>query len=279
MCGFVGIVRKDGGPVDLRLIASMAERIKHRGPDDEGYLLAGPVGFYHKRLSIIDLVSGHQPLTSGPVSIVFNGEIYNYIELRQELKKRGHAFLTNSDTEVILRMYQEFGPDFIPQLNGMFAFLIFDQQKKRIMAARDHFGIKPLYYFSDKNQLVFGSEIKALLAHPDIPVEASNASLKEYLIFQYVLNTETFFKGIEKLLPGHYQLVDLDSFQTRTVKYWEPDFTVDTHHTEEYFIGKLRELLEDSVNIQLRSDVPLGTYLSGGTDSSIVTILASRNSF
>jgi asparagine synthase (glutamine-hydrolysing) len=278
MCGFVGIVKKDGGPVDLQLMASMAERIKHRGPDDEGYLLAGPVGFYHKRLSIIDLVSGHQPLTSGPVSIVFNGEIYNYIELRQELKKRGHAFLTNSDTEVILRMYQEYGPDFVLQLNGMFAFLIFDQQKNRIMAARDHFGIKPLYYFSDKNQLVFGSEIKALLAHPDIPVEASNGSLKEYLIFQYVLNTETLFKGIEKVLPGHYQLVDLDSFQTRTVKYWEPDFTVDTHHTEEYFIGKLRELLEDSVNIQLRSDVPLGTYLSGGTDSSIVTILASRKS-
>jgi asparagine synthase (glutamine-hydrolysing) len=278
MCGFVAIAKKAGVSVDLRVLSLMAEKIKHRGPDDEGHLIDGSIGFYHKRLSIIDLVSGHQPLTSGPVSIVFNGEIYNYIELREELKKRGHTFLTNSDTEVILQMYQEYGPDFISQLNGMFAFLIFDRQKKRIMAARDHFGIKPLYYYSDKNQIVFGSEIKALLAHPDIPVEVNSDSLKDYFIFQYALNAETFFQGIKKLPPGHYHLIDLDSFQTKAVQYWEPDFTVDTHHTEEYFIWKLRELLEDSINIQLRSDVPLGAYLSGGTDSSIVTILASRKS-
>lgn len=276
MCGIVGIVNKDGSSTDLSLLSRMAKKIGHRGPDEEGHLIDGPVGFYHKRLSIIDLISGQQPMTSGPASIVFNGMIYNYKELRDTLKKQGHSFLTKSDTEVVLRLYLEYGPECVSRLNGMFAFLIYDREQKRIFAARDHFGIKPLYYYTDQDYLIFASEIKALLEHPGITVEPDYESIQDYLVFQYVLNNETFFKGIKKLLPGHYQIIDLESFRIQTVKFWEPDFTVDTHHTEEYFVYKLRELLEDTVNIQMRSDVPVGTYLSGGIDSSIVTILAAK---
>jgi asparagine synthase (glutamine-hydrolysing) len=278
MCGIVGAINKDGTPVELRLLSRMAETIKHRGPDEEGHLLDGPIGFYHKRLSVIDLVSGRQPMTSGQVSIVFNGEIYNYIELRESLKRSGHTFVTNSDTEVILRLYLEYGPESVRQLNGMFAFVIYDRAKKRLFAARDHFGIKPLYYFVDDRHLLFASEIKAILAHPAVNAKPNYCAIQEYLIFQYVLSQATFFEGVEKILPGHYQVVDLESFEIKNVKYWEPNFTVDTHHTEEYFVYKLREILEDAVKIQMRSDVPLGAYLSGGIDSSIVTVLASRMS-
>ncbi|MDH7513625.1 MAG: asparagine synthase (glutamine-hydrolyzing) [Clostridiales bacterium] len=276
MCGFVGIVNKDQTPVPFDVLVGMVEKIKHRGPDDEGYLIDGPLGFYHKRLSIIDLVTGQQPMTYGPFSIVYNGEIYNYIELHDSLKKSGHAFRTTSDTEVILHMYEEFGPEFVSRLNGMFAFIIYDRRENRLMVARDHFGIKPLYYYSDRHRLLFASEIKAILAHPAVEVSPNYESVQEYLFFQYVLDEDTLFKGIYKLLPGHYFLIDLKTFQKKMVKYWEPDFTVDIYHTEEYFIWKLREYLEDAITIQLRSDVPVGAHLSGGIDSSIVTLLASR---
>ncbi len=278
MCGIVGIINKNGKPVELSLLSSMAETISHRGPDEEGHLVDGSIGFYHKRLAIIDIVSGKQPMTSDSVSIVFNGAIYNYKELRESLKQMGHSFQTHSDTEVILRMYLEYGPDFVSQLNGMFAFLIYDREKKQMITARDHFGIKPLYYYLDKEHLIFASEIKALLEHPGINPDPNYKAIQEYLIFQYVLGNETLFKGILKMLPGHYQIIDLDSFHIKTVKFWEPDFAVDNYHTEEYFIVRLRELLEDTVDIQMRSDVPLGTSLSGGTDSSIVTLLAAKKS-
>jgi len=276
MCGFVGIVNKDGTPVEFRVLSRMAETIKHRGPDEEGHLIDGPAGFFHKRLSVIDLATGRQPLTIGPLTIVYNGEIYNYRELRESLKKAGHSFLTNSDTEVLLRMYQEHGPEGIKALNGMFAFLIYDREKKQIMAGRDHFGIKPLYLWENSRHLVFGSEIKALVEHPAVDIAANYDSIQEYLVFQYVLNDETFFQGIQKIRPGHYCLIDLESFAKKTVKFWQPDFRVDTDHTEEYFVGTLRSLLEDSVALQLRSDVPIGAHLSGGLDSSIVAILASK---
>lgn len=276
MCGFVGIVNKDGTPVDLRILSRMAETIQHRGPDEEGYLLEGPLGFYHKRLSIIDLTTGRQPMTLGPLTIVYNGEIYNYKELRDSLKKAGYSFSTNSDTEVLLRMYQEHGPECIRSLNGMFAFLIYDRQKKRIMAARDHFGIKPLYYWKSPRHLMFASEIKALSGHPAVDIEPNYDSIQEYLVFQYVLNSETFFRGIQKIRPGHYCLIDLESYDETTVNYWRPDFRVDTHHTEQYFVETLQGLLKDAIALQLQSDVPLGTHLSGGLDSSLVTILASK---
>ena len=253
----------------------MAATLNHRGPDEEGHLIDGPVGFYHKRLSIIDLVSGRQPMTSGAISIVFNGEIYNYVELREELKAKGHAFSTTSDTEVILRMYLEHGDDCVKMLNGMFAFLLYDAANHRMVAARDHFGIKPLYYHIDGETILFASEIKALLEHPQVTAGPNYDALYDYLTFQYVLGDATLFKGIQKLPPGSYQLIDLKSMTVTQIKFWEPVFRVDTHHTEEYFVYQLRNLLADTIKIQMRSDVPVGAYLSGGMDSSVVTILAS----
>ena len=276
MCGIVGILNAGNRSADPEVLRSMGSILRHRGPDDEGSFTDGPVGFFHKRLSIIDLKTGHQPMTSDGLTIVFNGEIYNYIELRNDLKRRGHSFRTTSDTEVILRMYAEYGLDFIGQLNGMFAFLLYDRVRRTVLAARDHFGIKPLYYHASPDHLIYASEIKALLRHPAVSAEPDMQSMEDYLTFQYVLGEGTLFKGIRKLLPGHYQVVRLDSLEVRTVRYWEPTFKIDLYHTEEYFEDRLRSLLEDTVRIQMRSDVPVGAYLSGGMDSSIVTLLAAR---
>jgi len=274
MCGFVGIINNKQ-IVNSNLLSKMAAVLNHRGPDEEGYLIEGKVGFYHKRLSIIDLLSGRQPMTSGPFSIVFNGEIYNYIELRDSLKKLGYTFRTTSDTEVILKLYEQYGVESISMLNGMFSFLLFDRKNNKVIAARDPMGIKPLYYFKNEEMIICASEIKAILQHPNIKAEPSLESIEEYLTFQYVLGKETLFKGIKKLLPGHYQIIDMQSMQIQTHKYWEPCFKIDTHHTEEYFIFHLRNLLENTIEIQLRSDVPLGSYLSGGMDSSLVALLAA----
>ncbi len=276
MCGFVGIINKNGRDVQLPLLRDMAETIHHRGPDEDGHFIEKNIGFYFKRLSIIDLETGQQPMTSGEYTIVFNGEIYNYIELREELSAKGVAFNTRSDTEVILKMYETFGLEAICRLNGMFAFLIYDRWNNRVIAARDHFGIKPLYFHSSENSIKFASEIKALLKHPEVIAEADMKSIQFYLTFQFLLHDDTLFQDIFKVLPGHYMVLDLNKGQYVSVKYWEPNFKVDFYHTEEYYIDKLRALLEDSIRIQLRSDVPLGTYLSGGLDSSSITAFAAK---
>jgi len=275
MCGFVGIVNRDGTRVDERLLKKMANVIHHRGPDEEGQFCDGPVGFYHKRLSIIDLSTGRQPMSFENCTIVFNGEIYNYIELKEDLRKRGHQFETTSDTEVILHMYKEFGEHFINDLNGMFSFIIFDKQKNKLLIAKDHFGIKPLYWYQDDRKIVFGSEIKAILCHPDIEARPDKKNLNEYLTFQFVVGEGTMFKNIYKVLPGHYMTFDLDSGKFNRIKYWQPNFKVDNFHTEEYFIVSLNEILDQAISQQLRSDVPLGSYLSGGIDSTFVTIMAA----
>lgn len=276
MCGIVAIINKDGRSVDTNILTRMADTLKHRGPDDEGQFLDGSIGFHHQRLSIIDLETGHQPMTSDGVTVVFNGEIYNYLELKSELRRQGHEFRTTSDTEVLLRMYMEYGLDFVDRLNGMFAFVLYDADRKRLVAARDHFGIKPLYIHETESHILYASEIKALLQHPEVSTDVDRDSLHDYLTFQYVLGDGTLFRGIRKLLPGRYQVVALGSGRVKTVHYWDPSFKVDLHHTEEYFTDHLRWLLEDTVKQQMRSDVPVGTYLSGGMDSSIVTSLASR---
>src|SRR6185437_9902574 len=268
MCGIAGIINKTGHDVNFHLLKKMADTIHYRGPDEDGVLIDGSVGFFHKRLSIIDLLSGHQPMVFDNNIIVFNGEIYNYIELRESLKKKGHAFQTTSDTEVILHLYAEYGNDFVNLLNGMFAFIIYDKNKNQLFIARDHFGIKPLYWYHDDQVIVFGSEIKALLAHPDIKVEADSDHLYEYLTFQFIMGEGTMFKNVYKVLPGHSMLIDLNNWNIKIFKYWQPNFKVDQFHTEEYFITKLQDILEETVSQQLRSDVPLGTYLSGGIDSS-----------
>jgi asparagine synthase (glutamine-hydrolysing) len=262
--------------VQRPVLEDMLSVIRHRGPDQEGIEVDGSIGLAHARLSIIDLVSGGQPMTSDDVTVVFNGEIYNYVELRQELIALGHSFRTTSDTEVLLRMYQQYGPDFVKSLNGMFAFVLVDRGNRRAMAARDHFGIKPLYWHRTPDRLLFASEIKALLQHPDVAARPDQVALEDYLTFQYVLGQETLFQDIHKVEPGHYHLINLDDLSVVTQRYWRLDFHVDAHHTEEYFVDRLRYLLEDSVRLQMRSDVPVGAHLSGGTDSSLVVMLASR---
>jgi asparagine synthase (glutamine-hydrolysing) len=278
MCGIVGIINRDREPVPLPLLEAMADALAHRGPDGEGHLIDGEVGLYHKRLSIIDIASGQQPMTSGDVTVTFNGEIYNYVELREELKRRGHEFRTASDTEVILKLYEDRGVECVRALNGMFAFVLYDRARRRVLAARDHFGIKPLYYHASERHLLFASEIKALLRHPAVQAAPDYDAVRDYVTFQFVLGERTLFQDVCKLLPGHFQLVDLESGDVRTTCYWEPDFTIDPHHTEEYFTSELRRLLADAVRMQMRSDVPVGAYLSGGMDSSIVTMLAARES-
>jgi asparagine synthase (glutamine-hydrolysing) len=275
MCGFVSIINKNFLPVDPDLLTHMASLINYRGPDDEGCFIDNNIGFFHKRLSIIDLALGKQPMSDNDITIVFNGEIYNYKELREDLIKCGYSFRTNSDTEVIIKMYEKYGVDSVNLLNGMFSFLIYDKQKNRILAARDHFGIKPLYFVNNIDHILFASEIKSLLQHPSVNIEPDFEAINEYLTFQFVLEETTMFKNVYKLLPGHYLTIDLQSMDVKMQKYWIPNFTVDTYHTEEYFKYEIRRLIEDTIKIQLRSDVPLGGYLSGGMDSSIVTILAS----
>jgi asparagine synthase (glutamine-hydrolysing) len=276
MCGIVGILRFDGAPVDLGLLRHMADALNHRGPDDEGAFLDGPLGLYHKRLSIIDLNTGHQPMEVDGYTIVFNGEIYNYVELRDELRAKGHPFRTTSDTEVILRLYAEHGPECVQRLNGMFAFLLYDRRRGRLLAARDHLGVKPLYFHARHNCLLFASEIKAILRHPEVQAEPDHEAINDYLTFQYVLGERTLFRGIGKLLPGHYQVIDCSTGQGRITRYWEPVFEIDRHHTEEYFVEEVQRLVGDAVRLQMRSDVPVGAYLSGGLDSSVVTLLAAK---
>lgn len=276
MCGLVGILQLDGRPVNGQVLERMAAKIRHRGPDDEGYFLSGPIGLAHKRLSIIDLATGHQPMTADGVTVVFNGEIYNYVELREELRRRGHAFATTSDTEVLLRMYLEHGVDFVSRLNGMFAFVIYDPRQNRLVAARDHFGIKPLYVHRTATHVLFASEIKALLVHPEVRAEVDADGLNDYLTMQYTLGDSTLFRGVRKFLPAHVEVIDLKTGESRRHRYWQPAFAVDTRRTEGEFVEELQGLLRDTVQQQMRSDVPVGAYLSGGLDSSTVTVLAAR---
>ncbi len=276
MCGFVGILNKNGKNIDPNILRNMAFTINHRGPNEEGIFIDKNCGFFHKRLSIIDLATGQQPMTFENYTIVFNGEIYNYIELRKELILKGHQFKTTSDTEVILHLYQEYGDEFVNQLNGMFAFIIYDKAKHKIFIAKDHFGIKPLYWYQDKNLILFGSEIKAILAHPEVRAIPAIDNLYEYLTFQFIMGEGTMFQNIFKILPGHYVTLNLDSWDLKTTNYWKPDFSTDLFHTEEYFVSELQKILDDTMMQQMRSDVPVGTYLSGGMDSSLVTIMASQ---
>lgn len=278
MCGFAGILNKNGRDVSPEILRDMANTIHHRGPDEEGMFISGNCGFYHKRLSIIDLKTGQQPMTFGDFTIVFNGEIYNYIELRNELISKGHRFSTTSDTEVILHAYQEYGDKFVKLLNGMFAFIIYNSRKRQIFVARDHFGIKPLYWFHNDNFILFGSEIKAILKHPEVRAIPETNLLYEYLTFQFIIGEGTMFRNIFKIQAGHYMTIDLDTWKINSVMYWDPNFETDLYHTEQYFITELKKILDDTIMQQMRSDVTVGTYLSGGTDSSLVTIMSAKHS-
>lgn len=255
----------------------MARSIRHRGPDDEGFYIDGNMGLGHERLSIIDLSeAGRQPMTNEDSRfwIVFNGEIYNYLELRQELVGKGHKFRSHSDTEVVLHLYEENGTKCINRLNGIFAFAVWDRQEKTLFAARDHFGVKPFYYIIRDGAFCFASEIKAFLHAQQLIPGLCKDALADYLIFQFCLGEKTLFKDVLKLLPGHYLFLKA-SGDFKVTKYWDLDFNIDTYHTEEYFEHQLLRLIEDSVRLQLRADVPVGAHLSGGLDSSTIACLAS----
>jgi asparagine synthase (glutamine-hydrolysing) len=278
MCGIAGIANRNRErAVDQGAVRAMMAAIAHRGPDDEGAYFDGAVGLGFKRLSIIDLTTGNQPIANEDetVWIVFNGEIYNYLELRRDLG-RHHHFRTHTDTEVILHLYEELGERCLDRLNGMFAFVIWDSRQQRLFAARDRLGIKPFYWACDAERFAFASEPKALLAGGMAAPQPDPQGLEEYLTFQFCLNDRTLFKGIHKLEPGNYlSFRPFRDAEPSVVRYWDFNYEVDTHHTEDYFIEQLLVLLQDSVRLQLRSDVPVGGHLSGGMDSSTVVCLAA----
>jgi asparagine synthase (glutamine-hydrolysing) len=279
MCGICGIVYPGASQnVDRGILASMNRQITHRGPDDDGYFVVGNVGLAMRRLSIIDLKTGHQPIANEDESIwlVFNGEIYNHMELRAELERAGHRFRTRSDTETIVHLYETYGRDCVRYLRGMFAFAIWDGRRKTLFAARDRVGIKPFYYRWDGKSLLFGSEIKTILAYPSVRAEFNVGALAEYLAFGYLAGSQTMFAGIDKLLPGHTLEVDAAGQKT-TERYWDLTVPVDEDvRSREYYVNAYRELLEGCVSSHLMSDVPLGVFLSGGLDSSAVAALATK---
>jgi asparagine synthase (glutamine-hydrolysing) len=276
MCGICGIFNFNGAPVERDLLTRMTTTIRHRGPDGEGFYVGESVGLGHRRLSIIDLEGGAQPITNedGTLQIIFNGEIYNFIELREELKKKGHIFKTRSDTEVILHGYEEWGLDCLLRFNGIFAFALWDQQRKRLVLARDHLGVKPLYYIVLGNRLLFGSEIKALLADPECPKEVDLPALGQLFTLRYVPSPETLFHRIKKLPPGHLMVAHSEGIEVRRFWNWTPQIRRDV--SEPVLIEQYQELVEDAVRLQMRSDVPVGLFLSSGVDSGALLALMSK---
>jgi asparagine synthase (glutamine-hydrolysing) len=256
----------------------MCRAITHRGPDDDGIYVQGGVGLGMRRLSIIDLATGHQPISNedGTVWIVFNGEIYNHLAVREQLLARGHRYTTNSDTETIVHAYEEYGRDCVHHLRGMFAFAIWDNRRRTLFIARDRLGIKPLYYRVTAENFLFGSEVKAILAYPGVRPDFYRAGLPEYLAFGYLSGQETFYAGINKLMPGHTLELEEDG-TLRIQSYWDlPQDEKDENKSESYYIHTYRDLLEEAVSSHLMSDVPLGVFLSGGIDSSVVAALMTK---
>ncbi len=275
MCGICGIYSADSPPDRERLI-DMRNSMAHRGPDDCGLFIQNDIGLAMRRLSVIDLETGKQPMTNEDDSLVlvFNGEIYNYVELRNNSLKNRHSFKTKSDTEVIVHLYEDYGAECVKHLNGMFAFAIWDKKSKSLFLARDPFGIKPLYYTFNSSQFIFASEIKSILKYTQNSPDLDVTSLYDYLSLQYVLGEKTLFKGISKLLPGHSLM--LKNGHPYIQQYWDVSANYDFARTEDEFAVELAYLLEDSVRLQLRSDVPLGAHLSGGIDTGTITSIASN---
>ncbi|MGZ3621872.1 MAG: asparagine synthase (glutamine-hydrolyzing) [Ktedonobacteraceae bacterium] len=277
MCGICGIYNAQSGePVSTELLAHMTNSISHRGPDDSGSYLDGPSGLGFARLSIIDLSGGHQPMSNetGDIWLVFNGEIWNYKDLRKELIEKGHYFRTNSDSETIVHAYEEYGVDCVARLHGMFSFAIWDAPRRRLLLARDRAGKKPLYYTQVNGSLLFGSEIKSLLFHPDVKRKADTQALADFLSVRYVPGPATLFANIYKVLPGHWLLYENDTLREEC--YWDYTFgQTENRPIEEYMQG-IRQHVHRAVEERMIADVPVGAFLSGGVDSSIVTGIMSQ---
>ncbi|MES3004672.1 MAG: asparagine synthase (glutamine-hydrolyzing) [Patescibacteria group bacterium] len=279
MCGIAGIVNKNVVSKD-ESIQKMVSCITHRGPDEDGFFVDEFVGLGMRRLSIIDLSSGKQPIYSadGKKLIFFNGEIYNYKELREELVATGSFFQTHSDTEVILTMYEKMGEKALLKLRGMFAFVIYNKETHEAFVARDYFGIKPVYYLLDSNKkiLAFGSEIKSFSGIPSFKSEVNDNAVFNYLSFQYNPLDETFFKNVYKLAPGSYMKINTETGEYKTEKYWSFEFRKDNTLNEEETKTKILETMQDSVSHHMIADVPVGSFLSGGIDSSIIATLMQK---
>jgi len=276
MCGIVGIYcREPDAQVPAGTIEAMCGTIVHRGPDDQGTICAQNVGMGMRRLSIIDLSGGHQPIFNedGSVAVVFNGEIYNYPELKRELASAGHTFRTHSDTEVLVHGYEEWGDDLPARLNGMFAFSIWDSRRKRVLLARDHIGVKPLYLYEDSGRIAWASEVKALLALPGVRAEPDPAAIIDLISLGYVPAPRTMFSGIRKVAPA--TVIAIEDGRARASTYWDLEFH-EERRTFEDWCHELRELIDDAIRRQLMSDVPLGAFLSGGVDSSTIVATMRR---
>jgi len=278
MCGICGKLEFDPeARIAPNLVKKMADAIIHRGPDDEGYYVKGQIGLGFRRLSIIDLSGGHQPLSNedGSIWIIFNGEIYNYQELRSELISKGHIFKTQSDTEVIVHLYEESGPDCTKKLRGMFAFAIWDSVTKTLFLARDRVGIKPLYYYLDDTFISFGSEMKAIMVDPAVRREIDLAMIDRFLTYYYVPGSETLLRNFFKLDPGHWLMVQDGRIQIQS--YWDLHFQqFDSNESAEALEQQVVSLLDESVQMHMISDVPVGFLLSGGVDSTAMLSLASK---
>jgi asparagine synthase (glutamine-hydrolysing) len=277
MCGICGIFEFDRRePISQNVIHRMTETIIHRGPDDEGIYTGEGVGFGFRRLSIIDLTGGHQPLSNedGSIWVMLNGEIYNYLELRHDLLARGHRFATNSDTEAIVHLYEEYGENCIAKLRGMFAIALWDSRRRQLLLARDRVGKKPLFYAADKNRIIFGSELKALLAADGLSRETDPEALSDYFSFGYIPAPKTIYRSVRKVMPGHYVVASANQF--RQVSYWDLSFAQVEERSEEEWCERLRHSLCEATRLRLMSDVPLGAFLSGGVDSSAIVGTMSR---
>lgn len=281
MCGIVGIVENNKKAVDERLLRTMRDSLSHRGPDDAGLWLNidRTIGLAHRRLSIIDLSqAGHQPMSGegGDVQIVYNGEVYNFVEIKKKLEKKGCRFKSNTDTEVILSAYKEWGVECVLKFNGMFAFTIYDARKKQLFMARDRAGKKPFYYAKYNGKFVFASELKAILCDPEFPREIDYRALNFYLTFGYVPFNFSIFKYARKLPPAHMMIYDIEKANHKIIKYWNMPLPDQKNYREEELLERLEYLLEDAVKTRLISDVPLGAFLSGGIDSSLVVAMMSK---
>jgi len=276
MCGICGVFNFNREPADRALVRRMADTIVHRGPDAEGFYFDGPVGLGSRRLSIIDLAGGNMPVYNedGSIAIVFNGEIYGYVELRDELERRGHRFATRSDTETIVHAYEEYGPRCVEYLNGMFAFALWDSRRQELFIARDRVGEKPLFYAELGGRLIFASEIKALLQDPACSRAVNFEALTQYLTALYIPYPQSIFQGIAKLPPGHTLRVSAEGLKVE--RYWFPERVQPRRLSLNQAIEELRPLLADAVRLQMRSDVPVGAFLSAGMDSTSVVAYAVK---
>lgn len=273
MCGIAGILYADGSrPIDRAVLKGMADAIAHRGPDAEGFWTRPGIGLAHRRLSIIDLGGGDQPIGNedGSIQVVFNGEIYNYLELRQGLIARGHRVRTSSDTEVLVHLYEEHGAALVEKLRGMFAFALWDSRERRLLLARDRLGIKPLYVYRDGEKLLFGSELKAILAHPNVARQVDVEALEDYLAFGCVPGVKSIFCKIEKLAAAHVLTASADQLGAAPQRYWQLRFDANERASEAEWREAIAAKVAETVSTHLIADVPVGAFLSGGLDSSAV---------